>query len=456
MCYLFLGLPAERKDLLLGLIVRSKVRKHRMNPQSPPSATEKITAEICIKRHHSASLDEGDTHPPPKRPRMAIEVGVGGETPPTLSGFQDDDYQDLTSPTDNTTPAIIQLSGGVASRSEKKEGKENSSLPLSSEQASQNVQMSFYGEHRPLPDPPMSLDINPLPKSGSKETSSLPSGPLSTSGDLSSILSQLSDEKLLKDLASAVSTITNKPPILAGLARCDDAGTPLHSRTSNAVPTSNNSVSDYGANTPPPEDVIWAEERRASIPIVPLQEKLPQVFGGPPFPQQIRPAGSGQLAVQPPPAQQQGGDRLSEWERDRERFANTPPPDFQPSFTYQQQAQEVPPYQRYHDSVDQRGHPHHYRPLQNQGPPHEYYNNYPPKHGDHYPQQQKWDLGQDRSQYDPRLRDHPHGGRGHNFPRGGRGGGNYPSYRHHGGRDSGRDKYHNRGERKYPKEWYRK
>ncbi len=570
--------------MLLGLIVRSKVHRSSSRlDESPKSfATQKINAEVCIKRHHSGSVTEDhiDTKPPAKRARITIEVGVGGETPPHLGGFQDDDDHGVTTPTYNSAKErgmAVELNDGNSS-------------PSPVEQTSQNVQMSFYGEHRPLSDPkPESQSSHSSIQTGTQHESKPAvstmaadkSAPISTSttttttggGNLSALLSQLSDEKLLKDLASAVSTISKKPSFSQASAVLtitdgNHAATPTHiaARTGRV---------DYGANTPPLDD---EEETNSSMPRVaggppmprvaggppmprvaggppmprvaggppmprvaggppmprvaggplmprvtggplmprvaggPLMPRvaggppmprvaggppmprvaggppmprvaggppmprvaggppmprvaggppMPRVAGGPPMPRVARgPPMPPQHGVNkhdnhqgnpPPPSQpvNEDNDNSSEWHRDRERFANTPPPDFQP-YPQEPKPAAPPTYQNnnYPDPRTQPYPPHPPTPQshpQHQEAPGPNYYNYPSQqhqHQEHYPPQQNWDHYRshhedDHSKHDPRYR-----GRGYEYSRGG-------GDHHH-------EKYRKEEKTKYPPEWYRK
>ena len=474
---------------------------------------------------------EDAEEPPAKKSRMTVEVGVRGETPPRVSGFQDSEYQDTS-----TTPTFKDSSGGVGVagvgseawalvgggnslvklRPEKEVVKEEPKSSVANQDA-QKVQMSFYGEHRPLPEPspPEARSISKLPPPVAaplmiKTQSPAKAAPVALPADdnLSSILSKISDEKLLKDLASAVSTLTSK-------------SVPHSSPASSLAPAPGASarrVPDYGANTPPPEDVL-SPRKHPPQPLPSTVDKLPRVAGGPPFPgQQVDATAAvpgNQFAPLPSaaPVQNTNQSRDTEWHRDRERFANTPPPEFQSSFTYppQQQAQQQQTQQQAYQQQQPQA-----SQQQQAYQQHEYHNNYPPNRGGHNiyqqqqpqppqhqapvqqtpqqnyyestntylptqqqqpPQQQYGATGyqpqrdpreyrQDHTHYgggDPRLRDQSHD-RERGYQQQQRGGGGGRGYRggfrgHRGGGGGGdRGKYHGnrgRGDRKYPKEWYR-
>ena len=470
-----------------------------------PQHSEKINVEVCLKRHHStASFDSVDSRRPSKRSKLTIEVGVNGETPPRLTGFQDDvgeddegDSQELTPVIPMTTESSQYVSPAGSSRGSSRQrkvsgGESNSQTPPITGPT------SFFGSHQPLPveqpNPkvPPGLgggkqDQNPLPVSVGK-----PAISSSTRGTLDSILSQLSDEKLFNDLASAVSKVTNKPPI--GVQNTSFSGASSASASSGAKP-----VPDYGANTPPPpEDLEPAHSQ------LPSSERFPRVAGGPPFPQQgttdarrerhaaiskAHPSrigiGTGNQNKTGTPVQQSSPQ---EWNRDRERFANTPPPDYQPSFNFPQGAgapnmanQQPSQAGQYHGSNSTY--------QQNQSvDPRSVYNNYPQNQDQfrgqqQYSQQQQgvWDYsrkhggggrgssyesshhsqGEEKnskfSHEDSRGHERlPHGdrsrGRGNSYRRG-----NYGPLRR--GRDFRHDKHYSPGvkeEHNYPSGWYRK
>ena len=170
------------------------------------------------------------------------------------------------------------------------------------------------------------------------------------------------------------------------------------------------------------------------------------VAGGPTFPQHLEGPGTGasgqQLAAPPPPplpqdrysnqqglplnqqgvvppGQQRGdGSGQEQQQRGRERFAKTPPPEFQSSFTYPPPQFPYPYFSNY--SPSKVGHPylpHPSAPLQGP-PPHSYFGGEAmPFSGGSYPQ--NWEFRQDHAQYDPRLRDQG----AHGYQRGGGGGG---------------------------------
>lgn len=478
---------------------------------SPPQATEKIVAEVCLKRHHSASHESTEAKPPAKRARMTMEVGVNGETPPHLSGFHadlddDDEEEEGDIPDrDSATPSFnlvedrghLTAGGGVARRRRQSSGDGSGLQTIAGP-------TSFFGSHQPL-SPERSK--SPSRMVGKTEFKLLPSvvggvlSPAKRSIDLSSaILSQFSDEKL-KDLASAVSKITNKPTpsIRSGHSHAMSGASviPYTSIPAVSIPSGpkHTPVPDYGANTPPPED------RSPDHLSFPSQDRLPRVASGPPFPQQMEVMGDRSAAIPPPiPPQASltkkpthlgtgaasvGEDQYrnqtvtptqgnKEWNRDKERFANTPPPEFQPSFsnpqhpTLQQTHQQTQASQYHGNNVNERvqAYPQQHQHAAN---PPTYYNNnsYPQQHQQH---QGGWDHQQQErgAPHDPRRHSREGqsnfsrgDGRGHgHFPHGGgrRGAGNNYHQGSYGQqrRNVGNEKKYSSGGNQYPTEWYRK
>ena len=451
------GLPPGHGNLLLGLIVRT--RKYRPEVTSPQQ-TEKIVAEVCLKRHHSGSLDGPESRRPAKRSRITTEVGVNGETPPRLTGFQDDMGDEEEEMNQNTTPVVpvenshyvSPTTGGGGDRESSRQRRVSSS----GEMATIAGPTSFFGSHQPLMlDQDKDIIARPeknSPASGSTEKAS------STKGTLDSIFSQLSDQKLFNDLASAVSKVTNKP---------FRAHSSSHSGAGASSSSTTQQVPDYGANTPPPEDLELAPSFISS------HERIPRVASGAPFPSRQGAASSsapqgealllggqptsasGGASKQNQAAASQSGSQ--EWRRDRERFANTPPPDYQPSFNFPQQgvggdAQAV----QYQDSNSTA-------PVD----PRSAYSSSYPQHQDQYrgEQQQRWDYSRQESHFQK--------GRNGSFPqedgrfssrersteRGGAYRDRHDNYRQRRGRGFRHDKNFSQGsksESKYPPEWYRK
>ena len=503
-----------------------------------PQPTEKIVAEVCLKRHHSASYEGTEGRKPAKRAKMAMEVGVNGETPPHLSGFHnDDDDDDIDngeddngdSPDrDSTTPSFSSTedrghlsAGGNGTRHRRR--RRQSSGDSSGLQAIAGP-TSFFGSHQPL-----SPNKSPSRMTGKvefKPISLAPTvgriilSPAKRKIDLSStILSQFSDEKF-KDLASAVSKITNTPPppihssrthIISGSHIASHMSVPAVS-----IPNApkHTAAPDYGANTPPPEDVVQGSDNLNFL----SQDRLPRVASGPPFPQHIEMVGDQPAAIPAPipPQSSHLGTASSHLEtalgsvgkeqyqnqtvtslqlqsnkernRDRERFANTPPPDYQPLFnkpqaptTHQQTQLQASRYHRNNvNNVSEVGQAY---PQQHQHvvEPRTYYNNNSSYSQQHEPRGQQhqggWEHQQQQEEgetpHDPRRHSHGaeehsnfshgDGGRHIQFPLdgGGRGSGNNylrGSYsQQHNKRDGGHEKKYMSGVGKqYPAEWYRK
>ena len=165
---LYAGLPNDRPNLLLGIVIQTR----GIQPAVPPdfSLTSSQPISRSIKRHWSTSSDDPQSSTAPKRKRRQQMVGFGGGTPPSLENDEED--------------ATRTKSPGKSS----KKGK--------------SMQMSFYGEHQSSSDSNSSTK-----KSTSASTQPPPSG-------IKSILSQLSDEKL-KELASAMSNIEESSAAVA-------------------------------------------------------------------------------------------------------------------------------------------------------------------------------------------------------------------------------------------------
>ena len=166
------GLPDDRPNLLLGVIVQTKGIKPL------PSTELSISASLAnpvpsstgsLKRHLSTSSDDHATDVgAPKQKRRQVEVGFGGQTPPLL------DKDDETS---SNEPMDVS---------------DSATLNRDPRDADTRLQVAFYGKHQPV-----SESHNSAPK---------PSGIAAPPSGIKSILSQLSDEKL-KELASAMSNI---------------------------------------------------------------------------------------------------------------------------------------------------------------------------------------------------------------------------------------------------------
>ena len=197
------GLPYDRSDTLLGVIVRSKNKKRPSVSQrlatksaasAPPAAILPTLSDTGIKRHNSAS-DEMYGGKVVKRSRFQLEVGFGNETPPVLDQEEQKDGTDDDSPYE---PGSLDP--------EVKEGEER---------LMKKIQMSFYGEHRPMESTTEATGASKVAQGGS--SSGAPSESISgtaggslelslQSSNIQSLLSQLSKEKF-EELASVVSSV---------------------------------------------------------------------------------------------------------------------------------------------------------------------------------------------------------------------------------------------------------
>jgi len=428
-------------------------------------------AEVCLKRHHSASLDSYESRRPAKRSKITVEVGINGETPPRLSGFQDDMVEDEEDVGQDTTPVLPVENSHHASPTAGG-GRESSRQRRVSggDIAAIAGPTSFFGSHQPLMlDQQKTKAARPenSPASGSVETAP------STKGTLDSIFSQLSDQKLFNDLASAVSKVTNKQ-FRAHSSSRSGAGA-----SSSSTVTNTQSVPDYGANTPPPEDL------ESAPPYIPSHERMPRVASGAaPFPRQgtastVLPQGDallGHLTGSGASSQSRAlasQSESQEWKRDRERFANTPPPDYQPSLAFPQQGvggaaldstNQLPQAVQYQGSNSTS-----YKQQAPVDPRSAYGSRQQQQQYQQQQQQQQqhWDYGRQHNQ-----EGHFRGGRNGSFPkedgrfshersrqRGGAYRDRHDNYGQRRGRGFRHDKnfsQDSKGDSKYPSEWYRK
>ena len=215
------GLPFSRPDLLLGVIIRSKHKKRpsisqRLSTQpallgamgAPPPVLLPTSSETGIKRHNSASSDTMSGGHKVKKTRMQLEIGIGGQTPPTLD--QTSPIEEREKSEDAESPyepgSLDPLSEDV------KEGEER---------LMKKIQMSFYGEHRPMettPENNVRVQSESPPKTVGVVSNSVMatvgsmelSDQSTTSSSFQSFLSQLSKEKI-EELASVVSSIGGQP-----------------------------------------------------------------------------------------------------------------------------------------------------------------------------------------------------------------------------------------------------
>lgn len=223
---MFPGLPVDRADVLLGVIVSSKSRKHHhRHLQDTPSPATHIRAEVTLKRHHSTG-DEGNSGElQKKRIKFQTEIGFGGQTPPSGSrrgvGLS---FSTKKEPADDDESAPYSPSNLLDDVDALDSKSKSVSKPLAEEktQSHEGVQVSFYGEHRPL----SSVSSFSSQSLSSSDTSSKVAGTpsveeintsvmaaslkatlnLPPATDIKNILAQLSNDKL-KELASAVSSL---------------------------------------------------------------------------------------------------------------------------------------------------------------------------------------------------------------------------------------------------------
>ena len=223
------GLPADHPDTLLGVIVRSKTRR-------PPK-----------KRQHSVGDDISSSGL--KKPRLHVEAEVGGHiSPGSADTDRHDDEAKITAsvtlsmsggyPSQMTTGASsssVENHGVQKSMDEASSGGEAMDIETESSEDtnSQNIQMSFYGQHQPLSQAQSSSSPQVAPQEPKTTATCTPvSHDLPPPPGIQSILSQLSDEKL-KELASAMSTLGQAAPpskLTAGVTNPSTAEQPQPSQ----------------------------------------------------------------------------------------------------------------------------------------------------------------------------------------------------------------------------------
>ena len=203
------GLSRQRSDMLLAVMVRSRAKL----PPSSHTTRESRPAPASHKRHHGDSAD-GSVRS--KKVRFHMDAGASSTTTPTLrepspvgilatrSNLNPSRAEPIPPVPLATTTALGAAATGLASAvhvtpEEKMDTSEGPS-PLTS--GGGTVQMSFYGH-------PLSP---PAQQGGGPQVTAPPTAselvPIISSCDVSSILSQLSDEKI-KELASAVSALSS-------------------------------------------------------------------------------------------------------------------------------------------------------------------------------------------------------------------------------------------------------
>ena len=153
--------------------------------------------------------------------RIRVEVGIGNQTPPTLDETATrEDEGENTSPEMNT-PAVssgstvipgldITTAEGTPSSDTGGEAPMEIEPQENHGGSSQNVQLSFYGQHQPLPQAQTQAQAVSSTAAGGGLSTTASSTQVS---GIQSILSQLSDERL-KELASAMSSISQTTPTL--------------------------------------------------------------------------------------------------------------------------------------------------------------------------------------------------------------------------------------------------
>ena len=221
---IYLGLPYDHPDMLLGVIVRSKNRKRAsisqrlasqsttaagFGPLPPPTAVLPSSSETGVKRHNSASDEMYNNGVKVKRTRFQLEVGIGGQTPPILDQEEEEEEKEDVEEKDEDSPY--------------EPGSLDPEVREGEERLMKKIQMSFYGEHRPMES---ATDSNSSSSSrgAQKEVFSGSSSEATTAGavaggagggsaevslqssNFQSLLSQLSKEKL-EELASVVSSV---------------------------------------------------------------------------------------------------------------------------------------------------------------------------------------------------------------------------------------------------------
>lgn len=374
----------------------------------PPGVT--VTKIQAQKRLGSFSGEQGE--PPQKKVRFQLEVGVGDVTPPILDSLEQGQLvateggsqESRKSATSSTRSSVSELdvddsspnSGDSIMEDEKKkevQTEEKMEVEMKAdESSSQSIQMSFYGEHQPLPQ----AQLEPQAPQSSEEDSSA----ISTSG-IQSILSQLSDERL-KELASAMSSLnqissSSTPPsttmVTSQAATSGSAGEQMPSSV--PQPSGQMGASTTAAPQFPPHQPFPGPDQQPTLqPYPPPQQgQIPpvmQVFPAqqqpqqPMAPSQPYPAQTMAPVVPPQPFPQ---IKQPPYPPNQGYQAPPPPPHSYPSPPQQASSYYSPepqPYQHSqpHPPQDLGGYsnaPHPPPPPQQQG-----YSNYPPPPSDPY------------------------------------------------------------------------
>ena len=286
---LSVGIPESHPAMLLGIVIRSKdqlippktkAKLSLMEPTIPTNSTmDTVSASVTLpyshtKRHHSASEEMA---PQTKKSRLQREVGIGDETPPTPVGLdqnqepqqQQHNIEEISGP---STPEVLPevdktlttssfvgttTSGNIIpgldfhpnpSASEAGKAVASTSTEVGSSQGtSENVQLSFYGQHQETAAPAAVPSADPTPAA---------QGSIPSASGIQSILLQISDDKL-KELASAVSSLNQASPASAAAVSSTLKGITSTTQTlaSSTAPGSSSSVSlaPMGQQSPHPE-----------------------------------------------------------------------------------------------------------------------------------------------------------------------------------------------------------
>ena len=374
---------------MLGVIVRSKARKPSYHQLNHPSPVTRIRAEVTLKRHHSSSDDSNPegSH----RKRSKVEIGFGGQTPPSSSRYRAETSVVKTEEDDETpySPSNMFEDSSLDDVSVPKSDK------VKKEEPPQTVQMSFYGEHQPATtEAPSSL---PVSSSTSAEDVSKKVGintsavadslrtalNLPPSANIQNILANLSSSKL-KELASAVSSlekISDGPIDQSTLAAAGTTKLRAALGSEGSAPSSSSSQ-PAPANVSVPSTIppVISHEPPPSKPVL-SQQHPPQQPGFPPKsaqgPHPHQSHESHHHQAQGPPTQFR-----TEWDQrhQQQSYRTEPPPQQQynhpPQNEYQHPPANYPPEQHeYHRPPNQ---------IDNPPPSQSYPPQPPPPHSDSY------------------------------------------------------------------------
>ena len=360
--------------MLLGVIVRSKTKRqphHRQKAkQEVPTVTEPHAKLIGFKRHYSASEELLEPPTNTKKSRMQLEVGI--DVTPPLSGNEDDDsspYEPATEWSSYQQPSSSTLTrssdlGGVLihteTESEDSEGAIDGEFKKKGEEESlQSVQMSFYGQHRPLESQSLKAvtQSDPDPVSISKSVALNATLNIPSSVGIQSILSRMSNDKLLKELASVMTSL--------GQGQADD-GT---GKNNTQNPSDSGTESSANTTTQPHTTSTTAADDDDSMDVSSTQQAAPviggiqqPVSGMPPANPPLSDVPQGNLIQQP----QQSYFSQPQFAANQQEFPPHPEPPVQQQ---QHQYDQAPPNQtqwaqhkndhRYGDGMTNYNHPPH-------------------------------------------------------------------------------------------------